>query len=152
MRVMPIICLLLVACGGAGVSAPSSSSSSARATANASAGASASAAGPITSTKGWITVRQPVSGARVRPPVAITGDASVFEGTLQWRVVDGGGRVLAEGHTTATAGAPGRGAFSVTATFTPPTADTSGAIEVYSRSPKDGQIDDLVRVPVVITR
>ena len=110
------------------------------------------AATPITSAKGGITVRVPVAFARVTSPVTISGDASVFEAALLWRVVDAGGRVFAEGSMTASAGAPARGTFSVNATFTPPAADTIGAIEVYDRSPKDGQIDELVRVPVVIAR
>lgn len=106
---------------------------------------------PITSAKGGITVRVPLANARITTPVTFSGDASVFEATLQWRVVDAGGRVFAEGNTMASAGAPARGTFSVTASFTPPTADTIGSIEVYDRSPKDGAIDELVRVPVVIT-
>lgn len=106
----------------------------------------------ITSAKGSITVGAPLAGARVTSPLTISGDASVFEANLQWRIVDAGGRALVEGIATASAGAPGRGTFSVTATFTPPAADTSGVVEVYTRSPKDGQIDDIVRVPVVIAR
>jgi len=107
---------------------------------------------PITSAKGGITVRVPLANARVTSPVTFSGEASVFEAALQWRVVDAGGRVFAEGITSASAGAPARGTFSVTATFAPPSADTIGSIEVYDRSPKDGAIDELVRVPVVIVR
>lgn len=120
-----------------------------RATASPAASASA---GALTSAKGAITVRAPLAGARVTSPLTIAGDASVFEANLQWRIVDAGGRALVEGIATASAGAPERGTFSVTATFTPPSADTSGVVEVYTRSPKDGQIDDIVRVPVVIAR
>ena len=101
--------------------------------------------------KGGITVRVPLANARITSPVTVSGDASVFEAALQWRVVDAGGRVFAEGSTTASAGAPGRGSFNVSATFSPPAADTIGSIEVYDRSPKDGTIDEMVRVPVVIT-
>ncbi len=122
-----------------------------RATASPTATASPSPTA-ITSAKGSITVRAPLAGARVTPPLTISGDASVFEANLQWRIVDVGGRALALGMASASAGAPARGTFSVTATFAPPAADTSGVVEVYTRSPKDGQIDDIVRVPVVIAR
>ena len=60
--------------------------------------------------------------------------------------------VLAQGITTASAGAPGRGTFTVSATFAPPSADLFGSVEVFSVSPKDGSVDEIVRVPVVITR
>lgn len=82
----------------------------------------------------------------------ISGDASVFEATLQWRIVDSGGKVYAQGNTTASAGAPARGTFSVSVTFRAPTTDTSGFVEVFETSPRDGSIDDIVRVPVTIGR
>ena len=105
----------------------------------------------LSSARGLITVSRPQPNARVTSPLVISGDASVFEATLQWRVTDSAGRVLAQGVTTATAGAPARGTYSVTATFTPPSADTFGSVEVFERSPRDGSIDEIVRVPVVIT-
>jgi len=144
-----VIATLASACGG-GV-AGGSRAPSATATGGASASPTALAsATPMTSARGSITVRTPLSGARVTSPLAITGDASVFEAALQWRLVDSGGRVVVDGIATASAGAPARGTFSVGATFTPPAADTTGVVEVYDRSPKDGQIDEIVRVPVVI--
>ncbi len=141
--------MFVASCGGgvAGTSPGPSASAQTSATQSPTIVPSATA---LTSAKGFITVRMPLFGARVTSPVAISGDASVFEANLQWRVVDGGGHVFADGIVTASAGAPARGTFSVSATFAPPAADTTGAIEVYSRSPKDGQIDDIVRVPVVI--
>jgi hypothetical protein len=57
--------------------------------------------------------------------------------------------VLAEGFTTASLGAPGRGDFSVTATYTVP-RETVAFVEVYSVSPKDGKIDEIVRIPVTL--
>jgi immunoglobulin-like protein involved in spore germination len=106
----------------------------------------------LTSAKGFITVARPLTGTRITSPLVISGDASVFEATLQWRIVDGGGREYAKGIATASAGAPARGTFSVTATYTGPATDTSGFVEVYETSPRDGSIDDIVRVPVIIGR
>lgn len=144
--------LFVAACGG-GVSGASPSPSRASATASAS---STVTPGPsptaLSSAKGFITVRQPLANARVGSPVTISGDASVFEAALQWRITDSAGRVLAQGNTTASAGAPARGTFSVTATFTPPLVDTIGIVEVFDRSPRDGSIDEIVRVPVVVSR
>lgn len=106
-------------------------------------------ASPVTSANGAITLKTPLTNATLTSPVTISGDASVFEATVQWRISDTSGRVLAEGFTTATVGAPGRGDFSVSATYTVP-RDTIAFVEVFSRSPKDGNIDEIVRIPVTL--
>jgi hypothetical protein len=73
----------------------------------------------------------------------------VFEAALAWRITDTGGRVLAEGFTTASLGAPGRGTYSIAATYTA-ALETVAFIEVFSRSAKDGNIDEIVRIPVTL--
>ena len=141
------------ACGGAIVLPSPTPTPTATVAPTATPRVTASAAPtPITSSKGGITVTAPLSNTRITTPVTISGDASVFEAALQWRIVDGGGKVLSEGITTASAGAPARGTFRVVASFAPPAADTIGSIQVYDRSPKDGTVDELVSVPVVIGR
>jgi hypothetical protein len=105
---------------------------------------------PLLSARGGILVKEPLANTRVRSPLTISGDASVFEAALIWQVTDTAGRVLASGFTTATAGAPAKGTFSVTATYAEPASDIIGFAEVYTRSPKDGTIDEIVRVPLVI--
>lgn len=107
-------------------------------------------ASPVVSAKGFITLTSPTVNATLRSPVIITGDASVFEAALQWRITDTGGRVIAEGNTTASQGAPGRGTFSVTVPYSLRSDVVVAFVEVYSRSPKDGNIDELVRVPVTL--
>ena len=104
---------------------------------------------PVTSAKGAITLKAPLINATLTSPITISGDASVFEANVQWRISDTSGRVLAEGFTTASLGAPGRGDFSVSATYTV-TRETIAFVEVYSRSAKDGNIDEIVRIPVVL--
>ena len=104
---------------------------------------------PVVSAKGFITLTSPTVNAKLQSPVVITGDASVFEAALQWRISDTGGRVIAEGSTTASLGAPGRGTYTVSVPYTV-TAETVAFVEVFSRSPKDGNIDELVRVPVTL--
>ena len=106
-------------------------------------------ASPILSAKGFITLTSPTVNAKLESPVVITGDASVFEAALQWRISDTGGRIIAEGSTTASLGAPGRGTYSVRVPYTV-TTETVAFVEVFSRSPKDGNIDELVRVPVTL--
>ena len=105
---------------------------------------------PLLSARGGILVREPLANTRVRSPLTISGEASVFEAALIWQVTDTAARVLASGITTATAGAPGKGTFTITATYQDPPSDIIGFAEVYTRSPKDGEIDELVRVPLIL--
>jgi len=105
---------------------------------------------PLISARGLIVVREPLANARVKSPLTISGDASVFEANLIWQVTDTAGRVLAGGITTATAGAPARGTFTITATYTDPPSDAIGFAEVFTRSPRDGNIDEIVRVPIIL--
>jgi Immunoglobulin-like domain of bacterial spore germination len=106
---------------------------------------------PLLSARGGILVKEPLANTHVRSPLIINGEASVFEAALVWQVTDTAGRVLASGFTTATAGAPGKGTFSITASYQDPPSDIIGFAEVYTRSPRDGTIDEIVRVPLVLS-
>lgn len=106
---------------------------------------------PLLSARGSIIVQQPLANAKVKNPLTITGDASVFEAALQWQLTDTAGRVLAKGFATASAGAPARGTFSITATYADPDTEVIGFAEVFTVSPRDGQIDEIVRVPVILS-
>jgi hypothetical protein len=104
----------------------------------------------LVSARGTIVVREPRANDRVRSPLTISGDASVFEANLEWQVTDTAGRVLARGFTTASAGAPARGTFTINATYTEPVTDEFGFAEVFDRSPQDGRVDEIVRVPIIL--
>lgn len=153
-------CLLLAAaCGGAGTTAPTTTSTPATSTATASPTAAPSpspspspspTSTALTSAKGAITVKIPTANARLGSPFTLSGDASVFEATLQWRLTDTAGRVIVSGITTASLGAPGRGTFTVSVTYGGVAPDTIAFVEVFSRSPKDGEIDEIVRLPVTL--
>ncbi|NPV91204.1 MAG: spore gernimation protein [Firmicutes bacterium] len=93
----------------------------------------------------WIT--SPLPSQQIKSQVEVQGSAMVFEAAVCARVVDETGRVLAQGYTTASEGAPGRGDFKLTLDFNP-TAPGKGTVEAYSTSPKDGSIINLYRVPV----
>jgi immunoglobulin-like protein involved in spore germination len=105
---------------------------------------------PLLSARGGILVKDPLANTKVRSPLTIAGEASVFEAALIWQVTDTAGRVLASGFTTATAGAPAKGTFTITATYADPPSDIIGFAEVYTRSQKDGTIDEIVRVPLIL--
>ncbi|MDO8671353.1 MAG: Gmad2 immunoglobulin-like domain-containing protein [Dehalococcoidia bacterium] len=98
----------------------------------------------------FIVVTAPIAGLLVKSPVHIAGSAQVFEGTVSLAVKDAAGKVLAQGHTQAGAGAPLRGPFSADIAFTQPITAQAGTIEVYSISPKDGSTRDLVSIKVTL--
>jgi immunoglobulin-like protein involved in spore germination len=149
MAVRPLVALALIlaACGPAQTVAPSPTASpppTPLATACCPPTAS-----PVVSAKGLIVLRSPTADASLTSPVTISGEASVFEASLAWRITDTAGRVIAEGHTTASAGAPAIGTFSIIAPFTVP-SQTLAFIEVFDRNPKDGSVDEIVRIPVTL--
>lgn len=70
------------------------------------------------------------------PDVTITGEATVFEGTVQWELLqDDTGAVLDSGHSQASAGAPARGTYTIPLTGL---ADGRYRIRVFEVSMKDG--------------
>ncbi|RJE46985.1 spore gernimation protein [Dehalobacter sp. MCB1] len=93
----------------------------------------------------WVTA--PVDGQTITSPLKITGNAQIFEAVVSYRLRDAQGNILAEGNTMAAAGAPGRGDFEASLTFTPSAAG-SGQLEVFESSMKDGSDLNKVIIPV----
>ena len=101
-----------------------------------------------------IVVESPEPGASVSSPVTISGTASVFEGTVQLRILDADGEEIASAFTTASAGAPERGDFSEEVAFTVDEAQ-DGVVEAFEQnvaSPEESPEPELftVEVPVVL--
>jgi hypothetical protein len=83
-------------------------------------------------------------------PFVLTGSASAFEGTFQARLADAAGSDIANATVQASRGAPGRGRFRETMTFT--TTAQSGTLIVYDQSMEDGSRQNEVRIPVTFAR
>jgi hypothetical protein len=99
-----------------------------------------------------IVVESPEPGASVSSPVTISGTASVFEGTLQLRILDADGEEIASAFSTASAGAPERGDFSEDVEFTVDEAQ-DGVIEVFEQnvaSPEESPERELFTVEVPV--
>lgn len=131
-----------------GVSGCGSSDGSTDATPNGSPSESA-AADPEENHLAPITVDEPVSGAEISSPVAISGSANVFEATVSIRILDAKGKEVAESFTTATCGTGCRGDFSERVAFEIEDRQ-AGAIEVYEASAEDGSQLFTVRIPVTL--
>ena len=99
-----------------------------------------------------IVVASPEPGASVSSPVTISGTASVFEGTVQLRILDADGDEIGSAFTTASAGAPGRGNFSEDVEFSVDKAQ-DGVVEVFEEnvaSPDEGPERELFTVEVSV--
>lgn len=96
-----------------------------------------------------IKVTSPRPNEIISGQVVIAGEARTFESNVLYRVKDSSGKVLAFGNTTATAPDTGQfGPFQVTVAFSPP-ASSSGTVEVYEGSAKDGSEINKVTIPVL---
>jgi LysM repeat protein len=97
-----------------------------------------------------IIVFQPLPGTRIAPGQHLTGLARAFEATIQYQIRDAAGHsVTQERAVTASQGAPAFGQFDVQFEFDKTPAAQQGILMVYTRSARDGRIQDLVEVPVI---
>jgi len=92
-----------------------------------------------------IFLERPGVGAVLGSPFILEGTASVFEGSFRADLEDAGGKI-ASATIQASRGAPERGRFRTTITFT--TTAQSGTLIVYSQSMEDGSRQSEVRIPV----
>jgi hypothetical protein len=100
-----------------------------------------------------IALAEPVPGALVRGGrLVVKGEASVFEATVGLRLRDDRGQVMAQGHATAARGAPGRGPFSGSLSFTAPATSHAWTLEAFEVSPENGAVTYAVQVPVWVGR
>jgi len=102
----------------------------------------------MTSVSGNVIVTSPTADETVGLPLVITGSARVFESTLNYRLLDTNGTVLASGNVMTAAPDVGMfGDFTITTSYDAPTGAT-GTVEVFDYSAKDGAVIDLVSFPV----
>src|SRR5579859_390515 len=98
-----------------------------------------------------IIVEQPAPGAMVHGVVHVRGQARVFEAVVSVRLSVNKATVE-EVSTMATAGAPVWGAYSVDLPLPSSIAGGEAVVGVFSRSARDGSIQDLVEVPIRVGR
>lgn len=97
-----------------------------------------------------IFVERPGVGAILSSPFMLQGTASVFEGSFQAELRDDRGRRIVRVTVQASEGAPGRGTFRKTVTFT--TSAARGELVVYSLSMEDGSHQNEVSIPLTFAR
>jgi hypothetical protein len=104
---------------------------------------------PWTSLEPAIFVERPGVGAVLGSPFTLSGTAGVFEGTFKARLVDADGGEIASATIQASRGAPSRGRYRQTLSFT--TTSARGTLTVYSQSMEDGSRQNEVRIPVTFS-
>lgn len=94
-----------------------------------------------------IEVLSPLMGDSVKSGFGVKGNARTFESTVNIRLIDSSGNVIVETVTMANAPDAGQfGPFEKVLNFK--TTDTSGILEVFQYSAKDGSEIDKVEIPV----
>ena len=94
-----------------------------------------------------IIVSNPKENATISSPFKIEGRARVFENIVSIRLKDGDGKILFQGTTDAQSPDMGQyGSFSKEIKYTTP--ETSGTLEVFESSAKDGSEINKVTIPL----
>lgn len=97
-----------------------------------------------------VFVDRPAFGAAIGNPARVAGNANVFEASFMITILDGSGRILAEGPAMATCGTGCRGTFDVTVPYTVGSAQW-GTLRVWVSSARDGLPEDVREYPVWLT-
>ncbi len=96
-----------------------------------------------------VTIEHPLAGQDAKSPVTVSGIANAFEATVNIRLEDTSGNLLAETFTTATCGTGCFGTFSAELPFAVEQA-TPARILGLEYSAKDGSPVNVFRVPVTL--
>jgi hypothetical protein len=100
----------------------------------------------------FLDVVSPAQDQQVSEGITLVGCSNVFEATVQWRLLDGDGRTLDEGFTTAECGSGCVGAFEEDIPLAGDAADEPYLyLQVFWEDMADGSERDLVEVGVVVT-
>lgn len=107
--------------------------------------------GEIASATGNVVVTSLVPNQPLVNPFVILGRSRSFENTVNWRIRDKNGNVLASGATQTDAPDVGQfGSFRVRAFLASLPKTAAGFAEVFTLSPKDGSEQDMVSIAVTL--
>lgn len=95
-----------------------------------------------------IVVLSPMKNNSVSSPIKVVGKARVFEAVVNIRLLDEKGNILFQTSVQASAGAPSWGDFEADIQYKPLASQQDGTLQVFSLSPKDGSVQNLVSVPL----
>ena len=97
-----------------------------------------------------VFVDRPAWGGILGNPARLVGMANTFEATFHVKIVDAGGRAVADVPAMATCGTGCWGTFDVTVPYAVASAGW-GTLQVYVLSAADGSVENLTEYPVWLT-
>ena len=97
-----------------------------------------------------IVIHQPTQGMTITSPVLVTGLASGFEQTVVVAVLDGSGGQIGLEPATIVGEYGQQGTFTASVPFEVPVNSQPGRVQVWSESPRDGAIEHLSSVTVMV--
>ncbi|MCX6028922.1 MAG: LysM peptidoglycan-binding domain-containing protein [Chloroflexi bacterium] len=97
-----------------------------------------------------IVIFGPTRGMTVTSPVTVTGLGSGFEQTIIVTILDGSGGRIGQTPTTVSGPYGSQGVFTATVPFAVPADSQPGRIQVWSESPRDGAIEHLASMTVML--
>ncbi len=96
----------------------------------------------------WIRIFRPLPGDLVEDTFRVEGIGNVFEGNIQYRLLDAGSNLLDEGFVTAAMGDWGFFSFELEAGGL--TGGSALLLELFTESPKDGSLENLVSIDLTV--
>lgn len=103
---------------------------------------------PIVSGSEGIKIFSPSPATRVTETITVEGIANVFEGNVLYRLTAQNGSKISEGYTTGMMGDWGYFSFELDI-IDVVKEETALLLELYTISPKDGSISDLVQIDLI---
>ncbi|KAA0207066.1 hypothetical protein EDM68_00530 [Candidatus Uhrbacteria bacterium] len=101
----------------------------------------------------FICLYEGVRNSTLSNPFLADGSGIAFENTINWRLLDGNGTELESGFVTADAPEVGQpGNFQIRGFILSVPATSTGTLEVFESSAKDGRPVHVVRIPVILPR
>ncbi len=97
-----------------------------------------------------LSITTPARNSTIASPLRVTGQGAAFEQTLVVRVLDAAGYEIGQGHALIDGPLGAVGPFSGEVVFAMPPSDQPGRVQVYSVSPADGAMEQLVSVLVTL--
>lgn len=97
-----------------------------------------------------IVIFGPTRDMTITSPVTVTGLAAGFEQSIVVAVLDGSAAEIGRAYGSIVGEYGRQGAFTTSVTFSVPANTQPGRIQVWSVSPRDGAIEHLSSVPVVV--
>ena len=106
---------------------------------------------PVVAESNGIKVFSPAPGTLVTPQFFVEGVANVYEGNIEYSLLDENATVLVRGFTTAAMGDWKYFAIELVVDEAV-TVENSLVLQLFTESAQDGQIQDLIEIPLVLDK